>query len=145
MWCSFASHIQIQTIHIVINIIEHTNQVSVVTMDTYLIIIKKNCKALVKKNRPKRLINAKLERKKTQNIKKKCQQTFQSKWLADFCSYGWTLIVSHIAISRGNILILSIRNRECLFTKSWIEPKMFGPPTSHLQNVLLAFPHEGNQ
>jgi hypothetical protein len=43
------------------------------------------CKALATKNCPRRLINAKLERKKTQNMLGKCQQTFQSKWLADIC------------------------------------------------------------
>lgn len=46
----------------------------------------KYCKALVTKNCPRSLINAKLEQKKTQNVrKKKCQWTFQSKWLANFC------------------------------------------------------------
>jgi hypothetical protein len=40
-------------------------------MEIYLIIIKKDCKALVTKNHPIRLINTKLERKKTQNMRKK--------------------------------------------------------------------------
>jgi hypothetical protein len=40
------------------------------------------------KNRPRRLINAKLEQKKAQNMRTKtsnAERTFQSKWLADFC------------------------------------------------------------
>jgi hypothetical protein len=46
-------------------------------MDIYLIIIKKkDCKALATKNCQRRLINAKLEWEKTQNMRK---------WLADFC------------------------------------------------------------
>ena len=47
--------------------------------------LKKYCKALATKNRQRRLINAKFEQKKTQNMKKKCQWIFQSKLLADFC------------------------------------------------------------
>ena len=46
-------------------------------MDIYLIIIKKkDCKALATKNRPRRLINAKLERKKTQSMRKKMPTDF---------------------------------------------------------------------
>jgi hypothetical protein len=53
--------------------------------------------------------------------------------------------MSHNAISGGNILILPIRKRQCLLAKSLIEPKMLGPPTSRLQNVLHALPLEGQQ
>jgi hypothetical protein len=86
MCCSFASRIQIRTIHIVPNILKHANWVSVVTMDIYLIIIIKDCKALATKNCMRRLISAKLGRKKAQNMRKKHQQNFLSKWLADFCA-----------------------------------------------------------
>jgi hypothetical protein len=41
MWFSIASRIQIRTIHIGPNILEHTNRVSVVIMDIWLIIIRK--------------------------------------------------------------------------------------------------------
>ena len=51
-------------------ILEHTNLDSVMTMDIYLIIINKDCKALATKNRPKRLINGNLKWKKMQNIRK---------------------------------------------------------------------------
>ena len=76
MWCSFATRIQIPTIHLVPNILEHTHRVSVVTMDIYLIIMKKDCKALVTKNRLRRLINADLEQKKTQNMRKNTNRLF---------------------------------------------------------------------
>jgi hypothetical protein len=98
------------------NILEHTNRVSVVIMDIWLIIIRKILYASGDKERLRRLINAKLKWKKTKNMRKKRQRTFQSKWLVH---YDWMLIVSHIAISGGNILMLPIRNRECLLAKSW--------------------------
>ena len=85
MFFSQSSRIQTRTIHIVPNILKHANWVSVVTMDIYLIIKIKDCKALATKNCMRRLISAKLGWKKAQNMRKKHQQTFQSKFIADFC------------------------------------------------------------
>ena len=62
------------------NILEHTNRISIMTMDIYLLIIKKDSKTLATNNRPRRLINGNLERKMRKNTKR----TFQSKRLADF-------------------------------------------------------------
>lgn len=68
----------------------------------------------------------------------KCQQNFQSKYsklMSD--DYWWMLVVSHIAISAGNILKLPTRNWKCLLAKSW-KKVIFCPPTSCLQDMLLA-------
>jgi hypothetical protein len=55
------------------------NLVAVVTMDKYLIIKKKTGIVLTTINIPRKLTNAKLQQKRTHNLRKKTQRTVQSK------------------------------------------------------------------
>ena len=111
------------------NILEHTNRVSVVTMDIYLY-------------RPRTLINASINRKKTQNMSKKSQQMCQSKWLANF---------SQLRLDADSVSCRHIcRKYPYIADQKW---RMFigkfmnrgDAWSSHQQNMLLALPHEGHQ
>ena len=90
---------------------------------------KKDCQALAKKNRPRRLINAKLERKKTQNMRRRkkvnANELFSPSGQRISASYVQMLIQCSISYRhiwrKYPAITLQIRNREYLLAKSRIE------------------------
>ena len=91
--------------------------------------MKKDCKALVTKNCLRRLINANLEQKDTE-YEKKHQQTFQSKWLADFSRLWLDKAIAKINPNEFN-------RYENIFITAYVVSQNILPFTDHINGLHL--------